>query len=162
MEFSTPAQEQCYERIAAWIPELFGESATARPDEPVWDIRVGSSVTELGVFPWKQDESVVSARAVVVRNVKFGPELLQYLLRQNSVMRFGGFGIESDNEIYFLYSLVGSTCDRPELEASVRAVSSMADHYDDEIVNQLRRRVIELDDGALVRDQDRGAYGRTR
>ncbi len=34
--------------------------------------------------------------------------------------------------------------------------------HDDEIVNQLRRRVIELDDGALVRDQDRGAYGRTR
>ncbi len=33
--------------------------------------------------------------------------------------------------------------------------------HDDEIVNQLRRRVIELDEGALVRDQDRGVYGRT-
>lgn len=34
----------------------------------------------------------------------------------------------------------------------------MATH-DDEIVNQLRRRVIELDDGAVVRDQARGVYG---
>ena len=34
----------------------------------------------------------------------------------------------------------------------------MATH-DDEIVNQLRKRVIELDDGAVVRDQDRGVYG---
>ncbi|GAB78388.1 cell division ATP-binding protein FtsE [Austwickia chelonae] len=34
----------------------------------------------------------------------------------------------------------------------------MATH-DDEIVNQLRKRVLELDRGALVRDQDRGVYG---
>lgn len=34
----------------------------------------------------------------------------------------------------------------------------MATH-DDEIVNQLRKRVIELEDGAVVRDQDRGVYG---
>lgn len=34
----------------------------------------------------------------------------------------------------------------------------MATH-DDEIVNQLRKRVIELHAGAVVRDQDRGVYG---
>ncbi len=34
----------------------------------------------------------------------------------------------------------------------------MATH-DEEIVNQLRKRVIELDDGAVVRDQARGGYG---
>lgn len=37
----------------------------------------------------------------------------------------------------------------------------MATH-DDEIVDQLRRRVIELVDGKLVRDQDRGVYGSLR
>ncbi|MCA0437063.1 MAG: cell division ATP-binding protein FtsE [Austwickia sp.] len=37
----------------------------------------------------------------------------------------------------------------------------MATH-DDEIVNQLRKRVIELADGAVVRDQARGVYGRGR
>ena len=34
----------------------------------------------------------------------------------------------------------------------------MATH-DQAIVNQLRKRVIELVDGAVVRDQDRGVYG---
>jgi cell division transport system ATP-binding protein len=34
----------------------------------------------------------------------------------------------------------------------------MATH-DEEIVNQMRRRVIELDTGTLVRDQAHGAYG---
>lgn len=34
----------------------------------------------------------------------------------------------------------------------------MATH-DEEIVNQMRKRVIELDEGRVVRDQDRGIYG---
>ena len=37
----------------------------------------------------------------------------------------------------------------------------MATH-DDEIVDQLRKRVIELVDGKVVRDQDRGVYGSSR
>lgn len=34
----------------------------------------------------------------------------------------------------------------------------MATH-DDEVVNQMRKRVVELDDGRIVRDQARGVYG---
>ncbi|HLV05274.1 cell division ATP-binding protein FtsE [uncultured Georgenia sp.] len=37
----------------------------------------------------------------------------------------------------------------------------MATH-DDEIVDQMRKRVIELDDGRTVRDQSRGVYGAAR
>jgi cell division transport system ATP-binding protein len=37
----------------------------------------------------------------------------------------------------------------------------MATH-DDEIVDQMRKRVVELDDGQLVRDQSRGVYGYSR
>jgi cell division transport system ATP-binding protein len=37
----------------------------------------------------------------------------------------------------------------------------MATH-DDEIVDQMRKRVVELEDGKKIRDQDRGVYGYTR
>jgi cell division transport system ATP-binding protein len=37
----------------------------------------------------------------------------------------------------------------------------MATH-DDEIVDSMRKRVVELDDGAVVRDQSRGVYGYSR
>ena len=37
----------------------------------------------------------------------------------------------------------------------------MATH-DDEIVDQMRKRVVELDDGSMVRDQSRGVYGVSR
>jgi cell division transport system ATP-binding protein len=36
----------------------------------------------------------------------------------------------------------------------------MATH-DDDIVDQMRKRVIELEGGKLVRDQSRGVYGYT-
>ncbi|MBI3924070.1 MAG: YbjN domain-containing protein [Armatimonadetes bacterium] len=136
MFFITPAQEECYHRVKPWIIELFGDRATARESEPVFEISEGSARAEVGIFPWKQHESVICTRALVVHQVEFHSDLLQYLLRQNSVIRFGAFGIESDNEIYFIHSIVGSTCDKPELEATIRSVSSMADHYDDEIRNR--------------------------
>jgi cell division transport system ATP-binding protein len=37
----------------------------------------------------------------------------------------------------------------------------MATH-DDDVVDQMRRRVVELEDGRVVRDQSRGVYGYTR
>ena len=37
----------------------------------------------------------------------------------------------------------------------------MATH-DDEIVDQLRKRVVELNNGEVVRDQSRGVYGAQR
>jgi cell division transport system ATP-binding protein len=37
----------------------------------------------------------------------------------------------------------------------------MATH-DEEIVNQMRKRVVELDEGQMVRDQPRGVYGSDR
>ncbi len=37
----------------------------------------------------------------------------------------------------------------------------MATH-DDEIVDQMRRRVVELDEGRIIRDQSRGVYGVSR
>jgi len=37
----------------------------------------------------------------------------------------------------------------------------MATH-DDEIVDQMRKRVVELDEGAMVRDQSHGVYGSDR
>ena len=37
----------------------------------------------------------------------------------------------------------------------------MATH-DDEIVDQMRKRVVELQDGKLIRDQTRGVYGSDR
>jgi hypothetical protein len=48
-------------------------------------------------------------------------------------MRFGAFGLDSDNDVFFEHSIVGSTSDKVELKASVMAVVMTADRYDDQI-----------------------------
>jgi hypothetical protein len=49
-------------------------------------------------------------------------------------MIFGAFGLDVNGDIIFEHSIVGSTCDKKELESSVRAVLEIADKYDDKIV----------------------------
>ena len=63
-------------------------------------------------------------------------DLLHYLLRENEQLRFGAFGVDSDNDICYSHTVVGSTIDKEELQACVMAVVAMADKYDDEIVGR--------------------------
>lgn len=136
MEFRTPAQQACYEKIAPWAKELFGEFAQAREDVPAIAVAVGSAAAQIWVLPWGDDDATISARAYVVSGAELTPELLHYLLRQNADMRFGAFGVDSDGDILFEHTIVGSTCDKEELKASVMAVLMVADKYDDEIVSR--------------------------
>ena len=99
-------------------------------------ICIGSAFAVLNVYPWKEDDAVVNTRSYVVTGVELTPDLLYYLLRENDDMRFGAFGIDEDNDIYFEYAIVGSTCDKPELKAAVGAVAATADEYDDLIVER--------------------------
>jgi hypothetical protein len=55
------------------------------------------------------------------------PGLTHYTLLENCDMRFGAFGIDKDGDILFSHAIVGSTCDKDELKASVFAVSRVAD-----------------------------------
>ncbi len=89
----------------------------------------------MGVFAWG-DETMITTRAYVVTGAELTPKLARYLLYQNGGMHFGGFGVDDDDDIFFQHSIVGSTCDRKELEASVVAVLRTADEYDDRIVER--------------------------
>lgn len=134
MEFQTEAQKACYEKISPWMKELFGEFAVAREDAPVFGVRVGSAVAQTVVFPWGDDDATICTRAYVVMGAELTLDLMRYLLRKNADMRFGAFGIDDDGDIFFEHTVVGSTCDKNELRASVLAVVATADNFDDEIV----------------------------
>ena len=134
MEFQTTAQKDCYERIAPWMTDLFGDAAVAFEDEPLFIISIGSAVASTRVVPWGDDEALITTRAFVVTDVEMTPELSYYLLRANDGIYFGRFALDGEDDIVFEHSLVGSTCDRIELRHSVTTVVRLADDYDDEIV----------------------------
>lgn len=136
MEFATDAQRECYERIKPWVHELFGVFAYERTDFPVFGVAVGSAYSTTGVHAWGEGEATICTRAYVVTDVERSPDLMQYLLQQNGVMRFGAFGMDENGDIFFEHTILGSTCDKDELKASIMAVISVADSLDDEIVSR--------------------------
>jgi hypothetical protein len=133
MEFETKPQEDTYNKIAPWMKEIFGDFSNPRPDHPSFATYVGSAYASTAVMGWGEDDAIVTTRSWVVTGIEITLELLQYLLRENDTMRFGAFGLDADNDIFFEHTIVGSTADKHELKASVMAVIMTADRYDDTI-----------------------------
>jgi hypothetical protein len=136
MEFESQAQKECYERVLPWVTELFGGSVLRKPDVPVLGVMHGSAFAQIGVFPWGDDDALITTRSYVVTGIELTAELMRFLLHENAGMRFGAFGIDEDGDVIFEHSIVGSTCDQRELESSVTAVAATADEYDDRIVSR--------------------------
>lgn len=136
IEFQTEAQRTTYEKVKPWFRELFGDYVTIAEDRPTFWVLIGSAWTQTTVYPWGEEDATITSRAWLVTGAELTPELLKYLLRENADMRFGAFGIDADDDILYEHTIVGSTCDKDELRASVQAVAFTADRYDDEIVKR--------------------------
>jgi hypothetical protein len=136
MEFQSDAQKETYGKIQVWMKEIFGDFATERSDSPAFGIMVGTAYAQLGVFPWGKDEATITTRSYVVTGTELVPDLMFYLLHENDRMRFGAFGVDDEKDIFFEHTIVGSTCDKEELKASVMAVIMTADQYDEKIVEK--------------------------
>jgi|YNPBryantNP2012_1023418.scaffolds.fasta_scaffold00832_9 hypothetical protein len=137
MEFKTEAQRNTYDTVVKFAKELFGEANLRFPDESpviILDYPGTSTLVFISIYPWRDDSSVIEARGLVTRGTELAPDLLLYLLKENIDFRFGGFAVDGDGDIWFLHSIVGPTCDKEELKATVSAVVATADKFDDEIV----------------------------
>ena len=133
MEFLTPIQKDCYTRVSIWVEEFFSHIPWEKLDEPGFGLFMGSAWVEIRILPWDED-TVINVRSTVVSGADLTPDLLNFLLRQNDQLLFGAFSISSDDNVLFEHTIVGSTCDVEELQASVFAVLDVADKYDDQIV----------------------------
>ena len=132
MRFATPAHEQTFTKVGTYLRELFGDKVEQMEDKPQFLLARGSAAASIAVFP-RGSDTVVSVRAWVVFGARITLELCQFLLRENSRLQFGAFGLAGDDDIFFRYSLVGSTINREELEAAVLTVLGTADDFDDVI-----------------------------
>lgn len=134
MEFQSDAQKEVYEKIKPWMKEIFGEFASENENAPTFGIMIGSAYAQTGVYPWGKDDATITTRSYVVTGAELTADLMLYLLMENDRVRFGAFGVDAEKDIFFEHTIVGSTCDREELKASVKAVIMTADDSDDRIV----------------------------
>lgn len=136
MEFENTPQKETYEKITPWMKEIFGDFCRLRDNDPAFGINYGSSYTYVRVNPWGDDDAVINTRSYVVTKVEVTPELMDFLLHENDTMRFGAFGLDKDNDVFFEHAILGSTCDKEELRSSILAVMYTADKYDDKIMSR--------------------------
>lgn len=103
-------------------------------EKGTYTISRGSTQVMIVVRPFTDSETVVECISNVVTGANVNQEVMQFLLRKNSEMHFGAFGLLFDNTIVFQHSLAGKNLDANELITAVNAVAIIADHYDDELV----------------------------
>lgn len=111
-------------------------------NRPRFVLTYGSTRVEVVVHPYTwdmatgpQDDSLIILRGYVTRNTPLQPDLLTFLLHQNTTLPLGMFGITANNEIVFFHTIPASTCDSAhELTLCLAPVVDTADHFDDKIV----------------------------
>jgi len=145
MEFTNPAQEACYGKVARWMKEMYGEMVTPLEKSPAFVLPLGSSMTYLLVSPWGKDDATITIFAYVVSGAGLTFDLMYALLKENNNFGFGAFSVNENGDILFSHTIVGSWCDKEELRASVRTVAQVADDYDDSIIDQWGgRRAVDV------------------
>lgn len=135
-EFETRAQQDVYQKIEPWLKDLFGIFFQKRADAPYFGVTIGSTLAHVGVQPWGAENASITVRAYVAMDVELHPDLLLFLLRENDRMRFGAFGLDEDNDLFFEYSLPGLTCSAQELRNSIVAVGQAAGQLEDHIISR--------------------------
>ncbi len=100
-----------------------------------YTISRGSTQVMIIVRPFTNEEACVECLANTVMGAKVSPDLMHFLLRKNSELHFGSFGLLFDNTITFSHSFSDKSLDSGQLEISLDSVATISDYYDDIIVD---------------------------
>ncbi len=136
MNFQTESQENCYTKLADWLPQVSGCIVSPDTGNPIFSLRLGSAIVLIEVRPFREAESIIYIWTYVATEVEIRDDLLRYLLNQNYSFRFGGFSMADDGDIKFHVTLLGGSCEQNELNLALTEVLESADRYDDLIVDR--------------------------
>ena len=133
-EFHTACQEETYREIRSMLDELVD---TYYDDAEHCDfyVKYGSTIIEISVEPWEEDNAAIEVLAFCVQGVKPTAELMRELLALNAEIKIGAFSLV-DEDVFFSHTFVGRQLQGPQLLASLNAVATTSDLYDEQIVSQ--------------------------
>jgi len=134
VNFQTEAQQDCYQKVVEWLPEICDRVSHAH--NLIFSLQLGSATILVEIRPFRELESVIYIWAYVATDVEVSSDLLLYLLKQNDVFRFGGFSMADDGDIKFHVTLLGASCQQNEFKLALDEVLNSADRYDDLIVER--------------------------
>lgn len=150
--FETAVQEETFHKLKEYLGELF-EEPYYDPENDHFYVRYGTTVLEISVDPYGSEEAVVTIMSYCVQDVEVEEELLVGLLELNHQLSCGHFSLVG-TDIFFAHTLFGRSLDARDLLRAITAVATLADDYDDRLVERYGGQT------ALERIQDTG--GRRR
>ena len=114
---------------------------------------VGIASARVFVVPtWVENgATIIRVFAITNLDVPVTAELTSYLLQKNLEFVFGGFALDGKaGAVWFNHNLLGDFAHPEQLEATLGAVASTADQFDDEIKTRFGGRLyVEAPDHAI-------------
>lgn len=126
----------CQERVYGEVKSMLGELADEYYDDAEhcdFYLKYGSTVVEIAIEPYEEDNAVVEVLAYCVQGVQPSEGLLRELLEMNARIQMGAFSMVG-SDVFFSHAFVAHDLDPPQLLASLNAVASTSDLYDERIV----------------------------
>ena len=121
------------QRVSEYLKEYF-DSAEITVQDDITSFSYGTVNVFIQVKPWHFDDALVYVYSYLADGVKLDFDRAQTLLRMNATVPFGSFGVIFDNTVIFSYSLPGKNLDSEEFLAAVQTVATIADTYDEMVL----------------------------
>lgn len=121
-----------YRQVNSYLDELVDEHFDDAEHCDFY-LKYGSTVLEISIKPYEEDDAVVEILAFCVKGVNPTADLMGELLRLNSEVPLGAFSIVG-SDVFFSHSFLGRRLHGEQLIASLVAVASISDDYDDRII----------------------------
>jgi type III secretion system-like peptide-binding chaperone len=132
--FHTQCQEEVYRQVKSYLDELVEEHFDDAQHCDFY-LKYGSTVLEISIEPYDEDDAVIEILAFVVQGVEPSTELMQELLILNSELLMGAFSMVG-GDVFFSHSFLGRRLRPEQLIASLDNVASLSDEYDEQIVSK--------------------------
>jgi Putative bacterial sensory transduction regulator len=133
-EFQSPCQKQVYEQVKSYLDELVDEHFDDAEHCDFY-LKYGSTVLEISIGPYEDDNAVVEVLAFCVQDVEPSAALMSELLRLNAEMPLGAFSMVN-NDVFFSHSFLGRQLQAEQLITSLDCVASISDEYDEQIADK--------------------------
>jgi hypothetical protein len=131
--FHTHCQEEVYRQVKSYLDELVDEHFDDA-DHCDFYLKYGSTVLEISIHPYQEDDAVIEVLAFCVQGVEPSFELMQELLKINSEVVLGAFSMVG-RDVFFSHSFLGRRVRPEQFIASLDIVANVSDEYDEQIVS---------------------------
>ena len=131
-KFHTQCQEEVYRQVKSYLDELVEEHFDDA-DHCDFYLKYGSTVLEISIDPYEEDDAVIEILAFCVQGVEQTFELMAELLRFNAEVPLGAFSMVG-HDIFYSHAFLGRRLRPEQLIASLDSVASISDLYDERLV----------------------------